>query len=453
MKANLDVWQQALENCRKLIPPGTRVTAACSGGADSLALLLFLNHNKDTLGIALEAVHIDHGFRPSSAREGEYVAQICKELGLPFHLVKLREERADWKQSASEEWARNARYEVYGRFIGPGRMVATAHTLSDQAETILLRMARGTGLHGLAGIPVKSRGVVRPLLGVTRAQTEEYCRAMGREWVTDESNHTDRYARNRVRRQVIPGLETVNPQAQQALAALAGQMRELDQYFREKAEILLNQAKIPGGYHAEVLKEADLPILKEVLRQIISQYRDPNRELVERACNAVKSGGAVQLTAHHLLEVRQNKLSVWDPQGTPPSAFFLKKQELGEKTTYEMGEYLVSLEVLNCEKTLKDVFVHKKDYIFLADYAKIPCDLVLRTRQPGDHYCHPLRGQTKSLKKWDNELGLTPAQRLRPLLAGKEHQVVWLWDQGTAKEFLPDEQTGTVLVISQEKKG
>ena len=457
MKAEKDPWKKAMESCRSLIPPGTRVTAACSGGADSLALLLFLHTHASELEISLEALHIDHGFRPSSSREAAYVRQVCGELGVPFHLAELRQEREDWRENASEEWARNARYDIYRRFTGPGKVVATAHTLSDQAETLLLRMARGTGLHGLGGIPARSRDVVRPLLGITRTQTEAYCRSQGRRWVEDESNQTDRYARNRIRHGVIPGLETVNPRAQEALAALALQMGELDQYFGAKARQLLAEADTWEGYRCQVLNGADLPILKEALRMVIRRYRDPNRELVEAACRAVAQGSAVQLTRHALLDARRGYLTVWDPQARPPAPITLNKEGLGEKQIFQLGEYQVGLEVINCEKMQKviwkDVFVHKKDYIFLADYAKIPCNLVLRTRQPGDRFCHPVRGQTKSLKKWDNELGLSPARRLRPLLAGEEGTVVWLWDQGTAKEYLPGEQTGRLLVITQERKG
>lgn len=456
MKINKDPWQQVLETCRTLLPPGTRVTAACSGGADSMALLLFLYQNQGDLGISLEALHIDHGFRAASPQEAAYVQQVCRELEIPFHMVQLRQECPDWRPNASEEWARNARYRIYRRFVGPGAVVATAHTLSDQAETLLLRMARGTGLHGLGGIPAWNQGIVRPLLGVTRAQTQDYCRRQNRQWVEDESNHTDQYARNRVRRQVIPGLETVNPQAQQALAALAGQMEELDRYFAQKAKQLLQQAWNQEGYSLQVLNAADLPILKEALRRIIRRYRDPNRELLERACQAVAHRGTVQLTGHLLLDARRNILAVWDPQAAPPAPIQLHKADLNQKQKLHLGGYTLGLEVINCEKmqkvAAKNDFVHKKDYIFLADYAKIPCDLVLRTRQPGDRFCHPVRGQTKTLKKWDNELGLAAAQRLRPLLAG-EGQVIWIWGQGTAKGYLPQKETGKVLVITQELKG
>lgn len=458
MKANKDPWQQALERCRSLIPPGTKVTAACSGGADSMALLLFLHQEASRLQITLEALHIDHGFRPSSREEAAYVERVCRELGVPFHLVELRREFPDWRQDASEEWARNARYAVYRRFTGPGALVATAHTLSDQAETLLLRMARGTGLHGLGGIPALNRGVVRPLLEITRAETQDYCRKMGRRWVNDESNDTDQYARNRVRHQVIPGLETVNPQAQQALASLARQMGELDQYLSQKAEELLGRAKTSQGYRLEVLNAGDLPILKEALRKIIARHRDPSQALVDRACQiTAHQYGAVQLTGHLVLGARQGILTVWDPSPAPLPQILFTKEELLEKKVFSLGGYQVGLEVMNCEKkqkdVQKDVFVHKKDYIFLADYAKIPFKLVLRDREPGDRFCHPLRGQTKSLKKWDNELGLTPAQRHRPVLAGEEGPVIWLWNQGTAKEFLPQEQTGRLLVITQEWKG
>ena len=207
-----------------LLQPGAplRLAAAVSGGADSMALLLLLRQLQPRFGYTLSACHVNHGLRGQSAdRDEAFVRAECARLGVPlrvFHAAELTPPPAH----AGEDWARRLRYTAFVQLQGQGiDAIATAHTANDQAETLLLRLARGTGLHGAGGIRPRRGCYLRPLLCLSRAETEAVCRAAGQPWVTDETNDTDAYARNRLRHSALPALESTNAAAVQNLAPVS----------------------------------------------------------------------------------------------------------------------------------------------------------------------------------------------------------------------------------------
>ena len=184
-----------------MLPEGGAVVAGVSGGADSMALLFYLLKIAPERGISVCAAHLNHGLRGEEAeRDEDFVRSYCAAHG-----VECRVRRADVRAEAArtgqseETCGRSLRYAFFAELAQErGARIATAHTLSDNVETVLLNLARGTGLSGLCGIPPVRDGIVRPLLFLTRAQTEAYCRENGVPFVTDSTNLTPAYARNPV---------------------------------------------------------------------------------------------------------------------------------------------------------------------------------------------------------------------------------------------------------------
>ena len=233
-----------------LLQPGTplQLAAAVSGGADSMALLLLLRQLQPRFGYTLSACHVNHGLRGQSAdRDEAFVRAECARLGVPlrvFHAAELTPPPAH----AGEDWARRLRYTAFVQLQGQGiDAIATAHTANDQAETLLLRLARGTGLHGAGGIRPRRGCYLRPLLCLSRAETEAVCRAAGQPWVTDETNDTDAYARNRLRHSALPALESTNAAAVQNLARFCEKAARADAYLAAGAAKLLAAARLPGA--------------------------------------------------------------------------------------------------------------------------------------------------------------------------------------------------------------
>ena len=202
------------------------VVVAVSGGADSTALLLLLAELADELGLVLHVAHFDHRTRPKeSAQDAEFVARLANRVGAPIRVGRAA------KATTSEESARTARYEFLrraAREIG-ATAIATGHTRDDQAETVLLHLARGTGIGGLAGMRPVHGGIARPLLAIGRADTVAICRAAHIRPRADPTNRSLRFARNRVRLKVIPELAKINPRVQEAIARLAAVASELNE--------------------------------------------------------------------------------------------------------------------------------------------------------------------------------------------------------------------------------
>ncbi len=266
-EARLDPLAEAVAGRAReagLLRPGERVLAAVSGGADSLAMLHILWSAKDYLGLeALAVASLDHGLRgPEGAADVAFVGEVAARLGLPFHGGKLAPGLAAAEPGSSpEDAARRARYAFLGnlaRTWGPGAAgavrVATGHTADDQAETVLMRIIEGTGLRGLAGIPARREEdgwvLVRPLLGVGRSETEDYCRRCGLEPRVDASNEDRRFRRNLVRNRVLPVLKDYNPKVVQALLRLADLARAEvgdDRNETEAIEGLIQRGAVPEG--------------------------------------------------------------------------------------------------------------------------------------------------------------------------------------------------------------
>ncbi len=440
---------------QQLLEPGTRVLLAVSGGADSMALACVMQALAPELELELEAVHIDHGLRgQDSRRDALFVQRACQTWGMPLHLYDARAAGVEYPAHPSEDWARQLRYGVFHRLIeecgklGPVRL-ATAHTLSDQAETLLFRLARGTGVHGAGGIRPRRGAYVRPFLCVTREEVEEYCRLRGIAYVTDATNLSDDYARNRLRHHAMPALRGIVPGADRSLGRFCEQMQKLDGYFAAKADTLLKEAQRPGGWALEVLRAADWPVRDAALLLLVRTICDPDEKRMELLARMVEQGsGAVQLTGQKGLRVRRGRLEWFGP--APAPAEKSPPRPLKEGRFCFPGGYSLRVQVVKYEKFINFTSISKKDLNSCADYARIQDNVVLRTQLPGDTYRPRARGITKPLRKIYWEMGVPPAQRPLLPLAAWEGQVLWLWGQGFADGLAPRPGTQDVLMITPE---
>lgn len=442
----------ALAWCRKLdlLPRGSTVIAACSGGADSMALLLFLLRCRQALGITVAAAHVDHGIRGAAAHaDAAFVADFCRQNGVPFFLYDAAAAGVDIPARPGEDWARRLRYGFLDELaVQENARIATAHTATDQAETLLLRMARGTGVHGLAGIPPRRGPYVRPFLCLTRADTEAYCAALGQAFVRDATNADTAYARNRVRQQVLPALCAVNPEAVAAMGRLAGQLRTLDNWLQTQAQALLETARTPQGWQREALLTAPPPVLESALCLVLAAHGHPQQKHVRLLLDALQAGyGAVQLNGDCALCVRdgllQERLAEQAlPQPAPPQPALPGQYALP-------GGHRLALTVLpiqKYEKFIKNGAKCKKGLTCCADYAKISKSALLRTRLPGDRFWPAGCTGHKTLKKYLNERKVPPTQRAQLPLLADGHEVLWLWGAGFAEGLAPGPRTTEVLL-------
>lgn len=246
-----------------LLKPGMRLAVGLSGGADSVALLRALAERRAELGLVLHAAHLHHGLRGAEADEDlEFCRALAASLEIPLHEARVdtaAESRA--KSQTIEEAARHLRYQWFRDLMskGPLHAVATAHTLDDQAETVLAKFLRGAWTEGLSGIyPVlefPEGRIVRPLLGATRAEIESYLREMGQAWREDSSNRQLTFARNRIRHELLPQFEGWNPRLREHLAAMAELARDEEAYWQAEVikigpQLILTGRPVRGGGRA-----------------------------------------------------------------------------------------------------------------------------------------------------------------------------------------------------------
>lgn len=242
----------------ELFSPGDRVCIAVSGGADSTALLRLLLERRQELGIVLSVVHVEHGLRGDAGiADAEFVRNLAHSFELPCEIAAVDTPRrvAEHKESV-EEAARNLRYGVFRDLLmsGIADQVATAHSLDDQAETVLMKLLRGAWTEGLSGIHPRVRldvagrqcSIIRPLLGARRSQIEAYLRALGQPWRQDETNESHLYLRNRVRHELLPAMRDYNPQIEESLAHLAANARCEEQHWKAELTRLLPQLVLEG---------------------------------------------------------------------------------------------------------------------------------------------------------------------------------------------------------------
>jgi tRNA(Ile)-lysidine synthase len=323
-----------LAEWRKLKLPlsGETIVVAVSGGADSTALLLALDELKthDKLGVDICVAHLDHRLRSSSAKDAKWVANLATRLG--YRSVIGRSKVAEDVGATGEnleQAARKARYAFLERTAKKvsTNYVLTAHTMDDQAETVLMRLMRGSAGAGLGGMETvrplaknSSIKLVRPLLWARRADTEDYCRLRKSEFLTDEMNDDDSFSRVKVRKHLLPLMESFNNRIVEAISRTAAQLREDGTVLFNDSGTLLKRASIEGetetpALDVKVLSAAPPALRRRALRQWISEARGSARRLemvhlssVEKLLEGNVGGRVVELPSGGRVRRRRNRL-------------------------------------------------------------------------------------------------------------------------------------------------
>lgn len=416
------------------------VTVALSGGADSMALLHMLLEERERFNYILSAAHLNHMLRGAEAdRDEAFVRRVCAELSIPLRAARVPVAQNARPGESLETAARRVRYAFLEEAAagladraGCGHYrIATAHHLDDQAETVLFRLIRGSGLKGLSGIPPMRGRIIRPLLDISRREIEDYCREKGIAYVTDSTNHTDDYARNRIRRQVMPVLTAIQPGAAEALGRFARTAGEEDAYLDRLAAAALETARFrpePGWdagrfwgfpqWDGRRLLEADPVLLRRMLRLIcagrgfVPEAR--HIELLEKLLR--RGGGREELPGGRLADLQAGRLRLLENRRYPD--FRLDAGALLEGKTIDFPGGRVRVLPHVDQKSADAAKINNLLFKNGIDCDKIKGKIVLRSRAAAD-YIHPVhRSGGKELRRWLQEMAVPSVLRsLVPVLA------------------------------------
>ena len=394
-----------------------------------MALFHFLCTKREEWNLCLRAAHVNHGIRGVEAEEdASFVRSVCARWNVELDEIVLVPPR----DHADEAWARAERYAFLEQCAKKHHArVATAHTRSDQAETVLLNLARGSAVKGAAGIPPVRGFFVRPLLEVSREEVLDYLERKELPYRTDSTNLDCNYTRNAIRWEVLPVLERARPGAVQALARFAANMEQLSEYLSQQAGKLLCEARLSGAeYDAEIMRAAPPVVCRAALAELIAQREKQEKTaLTEQAYDVLRKGGALQIGTNCVLRVSQGRLRLEPPkipqeEGTLPL----------EPGTFSLpGNLLLKIEFFPVENVVVLGKDEEKAFNFYADCARILRTAQFRTRRPGDLFSPPGCRCSKLLKKLYSQAKISPVMRaVLPVLA-QGSRVLWAADFGFAE--------------------
>lgn len=422
-----------------LFQKGDSIMVALSGGADSTALLHALVQLGEKYSLKITAAHLNHKLRgDESDRDEQFVRKMCDELGVELVCESTDIPSLAKKGEGIEECARRVRYDFLQR-NAKGK-IATAHSADDNIETVIFNLTRGSGIKGGCGIPPVRDNIIRPLIMCSRAEIEEYCQKNGLSFVTDSSNLTDDYTRNRIRHNVIPVLKEINSAAGDSFYRFTSVMNDVNDLLDDLAFDALEMAKSDKGYDADRLANLHISVLTRAIGIILDQSGSvPDSEHIGSVVKLIKDKkGKCQLNGGLFAEVKGNRLTIFGKETTnitvTPCYDFVNK-------SVTFGEISLQSELISADKV--NNLLAKN----LIDYDKIEGEPVLRARESGDSIRLKKRPR-KSVKKLFCELKIDLEKRDSLPILADEKGVIWIYDVGPDERAAVDEKSKNILKIS-----
>lgn len=439
-----------------LIKSGSEIIVGLSGGADSMCLLNCLYKLSKEYGFFVSAAHVNHGIRGEEAdRDENFARENAEKLGLKFYstrydVPKISEETGE----SEEECGRRLRYEYFSSLSekikknsGRDVFIATAHNLNDCAETFLLNVARGASLKGLCSIPPKRGNIIRPLINCSRDEIEKFDFENGIDFVTDSTNNSDDYSRNKIRHICLPVITEINPSFYKVFANTLETVRKDEKFFEDISDKIISFSYVEkyGCYSA--IKFSDEI---EFLNSRYGLDLNSNAVLYEAVKNLFLIFGSDDFEYRHIKLFAENfrdKVSVNLPGNiivNSDGKYIWREKHFSENTEEK------NLRKINIESYNKKIDYSDKRKISencLADSEKIK-GYTLRYRREGDKFFPNGGRYSKSLKKMFAENRVPSFLRDSCLIMEKDGNILWCEFVGTSKYACPDENSAEIVRIS-----
>lgn len=432
----LEVEQYIVEN--ELLAGGEKVIVGVSGGADSVALLDILHSFKLECVVA----HCNFHLRgEESNRDAFFVEELCKKYGLKYERIDFdTEAHAEINSISIEMAARELRYNWFEqiRTIHMAQKIAVAHHRDDSVETILLNLIRGTGIRGLTGIRPKNGYIIRPLLCLSRNDILEYLKERKLSYVDDSTNSEDLYSRNKIRLNIIPMLETINPSAKEAIIRTSNNLSQVSNIYH----LYVNQIK------GEIFKDDKINIA------LLVQYAEPQAILFEILSPYGFNPAVIQQVFESLLGQSGKTFHSETYELLKDRGFFiLKKKEalsLDSFTIHKDDNIIIHPVPLKIERTLinGDFAIEKDSKTLYVDASKVNYPLTLRHWRQGDRFIpFGMKGKKKVSDYFsDNKFSLFDKEEAWLLCSGED--IMWIVGHRSDDRFKIDNDTTEVIKIT-----
>lgn len=421
-----------------LLADGEEVLVALSGGADSVALLLALQQ----LGYRVLACHCNFHLRGADADADEhFVRDLCRRRGVELNVVHFQtaEEAAQTGESL-EMAARRLRYDWFARLLGDYNMrhVAVAHHREDNSETFFLNLVRGAGVHGLTGMRPKNRDVIRPLLGATRAEIEQFLDETGERYVTDQSNYDTAYRRNKLRHEVLPRLREMNPSFDETLSRTMSILAEADALIADRCQTKLEQCR-KFCHACQMWGLTDLrvdPAPRILLHALAAPHRftsaqeDDIFEAMQHPDGQIfySSGSAICVYRDHLqLALRPD---------------LIPRLPLAIGATNMFDGRFIDAEISD------ETAIFRKKECATLDLEKVKGRLYVRTVEPGDRFAPFGMKGTKLVSDYLTDLHYSRLERMLALLVCDDEGPLWLVGERPDRRAAVTEATTRTLRLT-----
>lgn len=459
----------------KMLRQGDRVIIGLSGGADSVALLCVLLKLKDELGITISAVHVNHCLRgEESDRDELFCKNLCENNGIPFKSVRVDvNSYCEQRKLGTEEGARELRYKIFEQCDSLAK-IATAHTLSDNAETVIMNLARGSALDGLCGIPPVRGRIIRPIIDCSRADVENFLADIGQNFVTDSTNLTDDYNRNRVRHNIIPILKQLNPEFERSVKKSCDALRKDRELLDSLANDTLKAALLPEktalqdesrlkifrdereSFSVDIVSAQPQPVRMRIYKALLERFSlGIDSERLKRIDSLVQSRkGIYPLNRDISLMIDGEKLLM----EKRASAHRIEpiRLDLERQLPFKMKIYGATLTIRTLKRTEIKFFVNNGGFQFknAIDCDRINSTILLRPRKQGDRIALVGRKCTQTFKNLLNSQGLSLAARDSLIVCESGGKTVWLENFGVCEAacITPLTQNAIIFEISEEKQ-
>jgi tRNA(Ile)-lysidine synthase len=440
-----------------LLKRGDKVLIACSGGADSVALVEILRELRDAYSLRLGIAHFNHLLRRAAAADEHFVIDLARKLDLPLYLRREDIRAYARKRRLNiEEAGRERRY----RFLREAAVrtgaakIATAHTLNDQAETVLMRILRGSGPAGLGGIaPCIDGLIIRPLIEAERREIEAYLRGRNMPFRQDETNRDLRYLRNRVRRRLIPYIQkNFEPEVVRHLGRLAEICRDEEEVWgrvlqRETDRVILGKR---GRCSLDAERLAGLPpaLGRRCVRAYLREVKGDLRRLAFRDVEAVRglAEGKMAVLSGGLSFKRNKGLISIGGKPVPPLRFEHAWDGKETLTIAEIGLSFVGRRIV--KRSVGSLGFDDDRRVFL-DASKILFPLIVRTRREGDRYRPLGTPGRKKLKEVMRAKGIEAGERRRSPVFLSGGEIVWVPGLPVADAFKVTPSTKRIFMIEK----